>query len=469
MLKNLLSNKGKVITSLITLNVIIVILGINSFNQLNESSKIANQIYQGPLHSINYARALQKDFLLMQLKLNKIAYEDDIDIQQNIKSLKQSYESFQEDIIVIDEYKTEETSIIIDAINKHMSAWWLFFQPLIKDSHSGQIAYNIKATIQNNKKTISDLSNKLFEEIEWLVETEATNGYLKIVSIQDSHNDYGKISIFLILLGVGILIFTTYIIYPAERKAAEEKLNKTNEELTQTQTQLIQSAKLASVGEMATGLAHEINQPLGIISMYADLRLKEVKKGQYDKTKETYELIIKQINRATTIINHLRVFGRDSSKIPKSLNDINKVIESSFTLFHELFKENNIQLIKNLNNNLSPISCNSIQIEQVLTNLLINAKDALDSKQTKQITVRSHQVNDQIRVEVEDTGMGISLTHLEKVFDPFFTTKEVGKGTGLGLSISYGIIKSHGGNLSAKSKEGEGTTFLIQLPAYQQC
>ena len=349
-----------------------------------------------------------------------------------------------------------------------VATWWQLFQPLIKNSQTTQLAYNIKETTINNKKTISKLNKKIFEEIEWLIETEATNGYLKIVNIQNLHNNYGKISIFLILLGISILIFTTYIIYPAERKAAEDKLNKTNQELTQTQTQLIQSAKLASVGEMATGLAHEINQPLGIISMYADLRLKEAKKGQYDKTKETYELIIKQINRATTIINHLRVFGRDSSTIPKSLSDINNVIESSFTLFHEQFKENNIILIKNLSNNLSPINCNTIQIEQVLTNLLINAKDSLDSKKTKQIIVRSLQTDNQIRIEIEDTGMGISLNHLDKIFDPFFTTKEVGKGTGLGLSISYGIIKNHGGDLSAISKEGEGTTFLIQLPAYQQ-
>ena len=124
MLKKLLSNKGKVITSLIILNIIIVVLGINSFNQINESSKIANQIYQGPLHSINYARALQKDFLLIQLHLNKLAYEDDIDIQENIKSLKQFHESFQEDIIVISEYKTEDTSIIINKINEHMATWW---------------------------------------------------------------------------------------------------------------------------------------------------------------------------------------------------------------------------------------------------------------------------------------------------------------------------------------------------------
>ncbi|WP_163836064.1 sensor histidine kinase [Spartinivicinus ruber] len=119
-------------------------------------------------------------------------------------------------------------------------------------------------------------------------------------------------------------------------------------------------------------------------------------------------------------------------------------------MFNEQFRLNNINLITELSNNLKPVHCNPIQLEQVLTNLLVNAKDALHSVTLKQIIVRSLQHNGHVKIEVEDTGEGISKKNLEKIFDPFFTTKEVGKGTGLGLSISYGIIKEHGGNLALR-------------------
>ncbi len=260
-----------------------------------------------------------------------------------------------------------------------------------------------------------------------------------------------------------------------ERKIAEAKILQTNErlidtnnELMDTQGQLVQSAKLASVGELATGVAHELNQPLGIIAMYADLRLAESRNENFAEVSSSYQIILKQVDRATVIINHLRTFGRESNKQSRVAQSINQVIENSFILIHEELRLKNINLVTALTDNLMPVHCNSIQIEQVLLNLFMNAKDALAAVVLKKITVGSHQVNDKIMITVEDSGSGISKDVMSKVFDPFFTTKDVGQGTGLGLSISYGIIQSHGGDMSVKSTPGS-TLFTITLPVVREC
>ncbi|MFT4929115.1 MAG: PAS domain S-box-containing protein [Phenylobacterium sp.] len=257
-----------------------------------------------------------------------------------------------------------------------------------------------------------------------------------------------------------------------ERKLAETKIRQsnaqltiTNNELKQTQSQLIQSAKLASVGEMATGVAHELNQPLGIIAMSADLQLIQASKGEFFEAKHSFELILKQVERATTIINHLRTFGRESNKSVHSANDINRLVEDAFIMLNEQLRLQDIEVIRTLGDNLPRVKSNLIQIEQVLTNLVVNAKDALESTEDKQLTISTFALDNKVVTTIKDNGTGISSVDLAKIFDPFFTTKEVGKGTGLGLSISYGIIEDHGGKLLVSSVQGQGTTFRIELPA----
>jgi PAS domain S-box-containing protein len=253
-----------------------------------------------------------------------------------------------------------------------------------------------------------------------------------------------------------------------EIKQGYKSLTDANLELMETQSQLIQSAKLASVGEMATGIAHELNQPLGVIAMSADLQLSRMKKGKGDTVEQSLALIIKQVERATTIINHLRTFGRESNKIARGIVSIKQMIKDSFIMHNEQLRLLDIEVIKEIDDNLPAIHCNAIQIEQVLSNLINNAKDALASSTTKQITVRARQVDTKVVIVVEDTGTGITQCNIERIFDPFFTTKEVGKGTGLGLSISYGIIKDHDGLLSVSSILGKGSMFFIELPGVKQ-
>ncbi|MCJ8268487.1 MAG: ATP-binding protein [Psychrosphaera sp.] len=242
-----------------------------------------------------------------------------------------------------------------------------------------------------------------------------------------------------------------------------EDLNESQSKLANAQSQLVQSAKLASVGEMATGVAHELNQPLGIIALNADLQIDEVAQGEFGETKEVLELIVKQVERATFIIDHLRIFGRESNTVQRSPKDVNELVNEAFILLGEQLRLRDIEIVMALDEQLPAVNCNHIQLEQVLTNIISNAKDAMEKSSVKQLTITTGQCNDKVLIDIEDTGSGIAQQDVDKIFDPFFTTKAVGKGTGLGLSISYGIIEEHGGKLKVSSIEGKGSVFSIEL------
>lgn len=247
-----------------------------------------------------------------------------------------------------------------------------------------------------------------------------------------------------------------------------ENLNESRAELANTQSQLVQSAKLASVGEMATGVAHELNQPLGIIALNSDLQIDEIGQGDFGEAQQTFELILKQVERATAIIDHLRTFGRESNNLSWTPTAVNVLIEDAFIMLNEQLRLCDIEVIKVLAEDLAPVNCNSIQIEQVLTNLIMNAKDAMQNTSVKQLTVTTRQLNDKVIIDVKDTGSGIAQDDISKVFDPFFTTKAVGKGTGLGLSISYGIIETHEGKLQVDSINQQGCVFSIELNSVKE-
>jgi len=249
-------------------------------------------------------------------------------------------------------------------------------------------------------------------------------------------------------------------------KRANEELLSTNQQLKDTQAQLVQSEKLASIGEVAAGLAHEINQPLGAICLNAEIIDTLLEEGDkaLPRARMALQKILNQIDRISKIVKHLRVFSRDDSTLSKEHADINWIIEESFILLLETLKLNGIKLETELADNLPKLSCNYIQLEQVITNLISNAKDAVHEGEKKTIIVRSFTDNYNIYVDVEDFGCGIPDSLIDKIFDPFFTTKEVGKGTGLGMSISYGIAKEHNGSIKIRSKVGEGTCFTLCLP-----
>ncbi len=241
------------------------------------------------------------------------------------------------------------------------------------------------------------------------------------------------------------------------------------------ETQLIQASKMSTLGEMATGVAHELNQPLSAIQIGTDFFRNMVKQGQDippDELALVSKEISEQVTRAVHIINHLREFGRKGD-IQRKKIDINKPIRGVFTLLGQQLKLRGIRIEPDLQEGLPPIMGDRNRLEQVFIDLVINAKDAMEEKKRRReeqgveavLTVRSFKENGDVVVTIGDTGIGIAEDIRDKIFEPFFTTKEVGEGTGLGLSISYGIIKDYHGTIVVESEEGKGTTFKISFPS----
>ncbi len=269
-----------------------------------------------------------------------------------------------------------------------------------------------------------------------------------------------------------LLSFSFYFSRQVENKkrqleAKNKELSQKNRELANTHSQLVHSAKLASLGEMATGIAHELNQPLQVISMNAEMGPEYLAQGKKNRLVKSFADIINQVERAQSIIKQLRTFGRDSAQDEMSLVQTQELLSDSLLFLKRQFSAKNIEIRENMAPALPLIYCNKIQVEQVLLNLLINAKDAVEASDEKVIGIKAYQKDQQLLIEVYDTGTGIPEEQKEKIFEPFFTTKEVGKGTGLGLSISHAIITQHQGVLKVESKVGKGTNFIVQLPLTQ--
>ncbi len=287
-----------------------------------------------------------------------------------------------------------------------------------------------------------------------------------------------------------------------DRKKAEISLRQKNEELEhalnqlkKAQVQLVQSEKLASLGQLLAGIAHEMNNPVNFISSgvntlserwneinqllnkYDELdnienmelrtyieQVKLLKKHiYYDETVQDINVLLKGIlegsQRTVKIINDLKQFSRTQQKEIHNIN-MNEYIDSNLNLLSNQFK-NRIEIIKEYTDD-AEIDCHPDKINQVLMNILSNAIQAIPEK--GKITIKTEKLSQYLKITISDTGIGIPKKNLSKVFDPFFTTKEVGKGTGLGLSISYEIIKNHNGKIIVESEEKKGTQFIIKLP-----
>ncbi len=243
----------------------------------------------------------------------------------------------------------------------------------------------------------------------------------------------------------------------------------------EAEQQLIQASKMATLGEMATGVAHELNQPLSVIKTASSFFIKKLSKAESiapDILSTMLTKIDQNVDRATKIINHMRQFARKSDMEMERIN-IHEVLESAFEIFSQQLKVRGIEVEWRLDKTVPKIQGDADRLEQVFINLLLNARDAIEEKWQgrepaafeKKITLTSGKVFDKVFVRVQDTGNGIPKHIVDKIFEPFFTTKEVGKGTGLGLSISYSIIKECGGEISVTSKKDEGTCFTVKFPA----
>jgi two-component system NtrC family sensor kinase len=229
---------------------------------------------------------------------------------------------------------------------------------------------------------------------------------------------------------------------------------------------LFNAAKLASVGEMATGVAHEINNPLAIIyeeaAMLQDLLDPRFGRSlEPEELRERLEAIIEATMRGRAITGKLLAFARRHDPDPEP-SDINVLLDRVIEVKRVDFSVSDIEVVRDFQPDLPPVMLNRNQIDQVMLNLLNNAKDAIGDGGT--ITLRTRRDDGMVRIDVTDDGAGMPPEVLEQVFFPFFTTKAVGRGTGLGLSISHGIIESHGGRIAVRSQVGRGTTFSVFLP-----
>ncbi|MFK5925977.1 MAG: ATP-binding protein [Desulfuromusa sp.] len=240
----------------------------------------------------------------------------------------------------------------------------------------------------------------------------------------------------------------------------EHKVEMRTAEITDMQSQLLRSAKLASMGELVAGVAHEINNPLTGILMFASLSSKTPDLPQ--QVKDNLDLIVSETGRCAKIVRGLLEFARESFP-EKKPDSINRIIEHTLELVAPQTIFQDVDVRYHGAEGLPQLEIDADQLQQVFFNMFINAGQAMPNGGSLTITTKLLEKNKEIQIVIEDTGAGISQENLDKIFDPFFSTKAQ-KGFGLGLSVSYGIINNHGGRVDVKSREGEGTRFSIYFP-----
>jgi two-component system NtrC family sensor kinase len=241
----------------------------------------------------------------------------------------------------------------------------------------------------------------------------------------------------------------------AERKRTEESLRK-SEQLR------AESEKLAAVGRLAAGVAHEINNPLtGVLTFSHLVREKE---DLDEQAKEDLDMIIRETTRVSEIVQGLLEFARERPAVKEPL-DVNDVVRLTIQLLGNQEAFHDVIVKGELEEGLPRVDADMNQIQQVLVNLSLNACEAMHDGGT--LTIGTSAQDGKVLVAVADTGCGIAREHLDQIFEPFFTTKPVGKGTGLGLSVSYGIMRQHGGTLGVESEVGKGTVFTMVLPSME--
>lgn len=243
------------------------------------------------------------------------------------------------------------------------------------------------------------------------------------------------------------------------------EIQRREQELRDKQEQLVQAGKLATLGELTTGVAHELNNPLNNIGLFLGNMIDLLELGRIDKSRILRDLqnAAQQVRKATEIISHLRTFGR-AAPVTREAVSIRQVLERALSLMQEQLRLREIEVSVDLGPDDPMVFGNPIQLEQVFINLLTNARDAMVDSPEKRIRVSRAVEETAVHLVFSDTGPGIPKGLEQRIFDPFFTTKEVGMGTGLGLSITYSIIKEHHGSISVVPQMDRGATFLIELP-----
>ena len=246
-------------------------------------------------------------------------------------------------------------------------------------------------------------------------------------------------------------------------------------ELLEAEEQLVQAAKMATLGEMSAGIAHELNQPLTVLATSARILQKQSNKEDCNReiVTQVASEVAEQVERSTRIINHLREFGR-KSEIERSKLDLLKPVRGLFQLMGQQLRVHNIQVELDSPEQLPLVWGDQNRLEQVFINLVLNARDGIEELRKAKpaykglISIQAGSDAESVWVRISDNGTGIPDSMQGRIFEPFFTTKQVGKGTGLGLSISYGIVRDYGGEIEVESQPGMGASFTVRLPRAEE-
>ncbi len=339
---------------------------------------------------------------------------------------------------------------ILPNVTEKLYIHGLFVMLLFMSMYLARTHAHNKKKLERQVVQIRELSDISLEQEKTRMRLEADNA-LKEIELEEAH----------------------------KRQKVMDELAATNRELRETQSQLIQSEKMASLGNLVAGVAHEINTPVGAISSMHNTMTRAIEKlktaimgncpdGTTEDKNVTNALkVIEDANsvinsgteRVTDIVKRLRSFARlDEAEIKKV--DIHEGIEDTLMLVHHQLKRH-VTITKDFGN-VPPISCFPGQLNQVYVNILVNAGQAIEG--TGEITITTRHEDGNVTIEIRDTGKGVSKEEINRIFDPGYTTKGVGVGTGLGLSICYQIIKAHRGDIKVTSEKGKGTTFIIRIP-----
>ena len=341
------------------------------------------------------------------------------------------------------------------------------FRLKVEHSISGQVVKTGKPVLESTEdeetlkvKTgylVKSLVNVPLKAKEEVIGVLAVNN--KVASNPFTDNDVHLLSALADYATIAIVNAQLYEETKRWSEELERKVEERTQELRATQEQLLQSEKLASIGQLAAGVAHEINNPMGVILGFAQGILKTLPED--NPLKKPLTTMEKESLRCKRIVQNLLDFARHSEPTLQPTN-INELIDASCDLVEHQNSLQNVQLVKGHNPALPSIMADPNQLQQVFINVMLNSYQAMPDGGTLHLTTRT--VGSELQVVFADTGTGIPPENVQNVFDPFFTTKEVGEGTGLGLSVSYGIIKAHGGDIEVESQVGKGTTFVIKLP-----
>jgi signal transduction histidine kinase len=234
-------------------------------------------------------------------------------------------------------------------------------------------------------------------------------------------------------------------------------------EMEKRRDQLVQSRKIASIGTLTAGIAHEINNPINNISLILESLLEDENTMDDAERQRLYQEAMDQADRASEIVKNLLEFSRASHPRMEEAS-LEEVVDKTFRLVKNELDLHHIRFIKEVNSDFPPLYLDKSGLQQVLLNLFMNSIQAMENGGELKVVIRSAETPAEVRIDISDTGPGIAPENINQVFDPFFTTKKVGVGTGLGLSVSYNIIKKNGGRMEVNSRPGQGACFSIFLP-----